>query len=169
MTASTLPRLLRHLLQPAWRVRRLFHADAMARIGEAVARSESGHGGEIRFVVEAALDFLPLLRGVSARERAVQVFSELRVWDTADNNGVLIYLLLADRDVEIVADRGVSARLPAVEWEAICHEMEAHFRRGEFEAGALAGITRVDALLRQLYPAAGGGANELPDVPEVLG
>lgn len=169
MTASTLPRLLRHLLQPAWRVRRLFHAAAMARIGEAVARSETGHGGEIRFVVEAALDFLPLLRGVNARERAVQVFSDLRVWDTADNNGVLIYLLLADRDVEIVADRGVSARVAATEWEAICREMEAHFRRGEFEAGALAGIARVDALLRRLYPAGGGGANELPDVPAVLG
>jgi len=169
MTNSTLPRLLRHLLQPAWRVRRLFGAAAMARIGEAVARSETGHGGEIRFVVEAALDFLPLLRGVSARERAVQVFSDLRVWDTADNNGVLIYLLLADHDVEIVADRGVSARVATAAWEAICREMEAHFRRGEFEAGALAGIARFDALLRQVYPAEGGGANELPDAPAVLG
>lgn len=168
MRTSTLGRFLRHLLQPAWRLRRLFPAAALARIGEAVTRSETGHGGEIRFVVEAALDFLSLWRGVSARERAVQVFSELRVWDTEANNGVLIYLLLADRDVEIVADRGISARVPAAEWEAICREMEEYYRRGAFEAGALAGIARVDALLRRFYPQTGAGANELADAPAVL-
>jgi uncharacterized membrane protein len=168
MTNSTFIRLLRHLSQPRWRARLAFPRAVMARIAEAVRQSERGHAGEIRFVVEAALDFPPLLRGVTARGRAVNVFSGLRVWDTEANNGVLIYLLLADRDVEIVADRGFNTRVSGAEWEAICREMEACFARGDFEAGALAGIARVDALLRRHFPLAGGNANELPDAPALL-
>lgn len=168
MTNGTFTRFLRHLLQPRWRARLAFPRPVMARIAEAVRQSERGHGGEIRFVVETALDFLPLLRGVTARRRALDVFSDLRVWDTEANNGVLIYLLLADRNVEIVADRGFNARVSGAEWEAICREMEAGFARGDFETGALAGIARVDALLRRHFPVAGGNANELPDAPALL-
>lgn len=122
-------------------------------------------------MVEGALDLPLLLRGVTARDRAIQVFSDLRVWDTEANNGVLIYLLLADRDVEILADRGCNGKVSAQEWEVICREMEAHFGRGEFELGVLAGIARVDALLRGLFPLDGVARvnpNELPDAPALI-
>jgi uncharacterized membrane protein len=162
-------RIFHHLLYPHWLARRAFPDAVMDRIEAAVAASEQGHHGEIRVAVEAALHVVPLLRGVDARQRAVQVFAELGVWDTAANNGVLIYLLLADRQVEIVADRGFHGRISSAQWEAICREMEALFVRGEFEAGALAGIGRIHALLRQHFPASvanvGANVNELPDRP----
>jgi uncharacterized membrane protein len=161
-------RILRHLIPPAWTVRRAFPAHSLEAIRGAIAQSETGHSGEIRFAVEHALDLRDLLRNLSARERAIHVFSQLRVWDTEHNNGVLVYLLLADRDVEIVADRGIHARVGAQGWEAICRQMEAAFGAGRFEAGVLDGIQAIDAHLRRHFPSAGGGENELPDRPLVL-
>jgi uncharacterized membrane protein len=161
-------RMLRHLIRPAWTVRRAFPAHSLEAIRGAIARSEAGHSGEIRFAVEHALDLRDLLRSPSARARAVEVFSQLRVWDTEQNNGVLIYLLLADRDVEIVADRGIHERVGAQAWEAICREMETAFGAGRFEAGVLGGIQAIGAHLRRHFPSAGGGENELPDRPTVL-
>ena len=163
-----LPRLLRHLMLPQWRVRRSFRPAALVRIAQAIAQSETRHGGQIRFAVEHALDTASLLRGLSARERALDVFSALKVWDTEHNNGVLIYLLLADRDVEIIADRGIQARVGAEGWETICREMENAFREGSFEQGVLGGIERVSSLLAAHYPSAHRGRNELPDRPVVL-
>lgn len=168
MTRSSFTRMLRHLFYPKWLAARAFPRETMARIATAVAESERGHAGEIRFVVEGALDFLPLMRGETARERALQVFSSLHVWDTQANNGVLVYLLLADRDVEILADRGFNGRVDGREWEAVCREMEGHFARGEFERGALAGIARVDALARRHFPVSGDDSNELPDEPAAI-
>ena len=164
----SLLRLLRHLISPHWRVRRAFPPSVLTRIGQAIARSEARHGGQIRFAVEHALDTASLLRGVSARERALDVFSALRVWDTEHNSGVLIYLLLAERDVVIVADRGVHGRVGAHGWEAICREMESAFRQGNFEQGVLSGIERVSNLLESHYPSNRRGPNELPDTPVVL-
>jgi uncharacterized membrane protein len=161
-------RILRHLMQPAWTVRRAFPAHSLEAIRGAIAQSEAGHTGEIRFAVEHALDLRGLLRNLSARERAIDVFSQLRVWDTEHNNGVLIYLLLADRDVEIVADRGIHARVGSQGWEAICRGMEAAFGAGRFEAGVLDGIQAIGEHLRRHFPSAGGGENELPDRPVVL-
>jgi uncharacterized membrane protein len=161
-------RILRHLMQPAWTVRRAFPAHSLEAIRGAIAQSEAGHTGEIRFAVEHALDLRDLLRNLSARERAIDVFSQLRVWDTEHNNGVLIYLLLADRDVEIVADRGIHARVGSQGWEAICRGMEAAFGAGRFEAGVLDGIQAIGEHLRRHFPSAGGGENELPDRPVVL-
>lgn len=155
-------------MTPPWVVGRRFPAATLQTIEAAVAASEATHAGELRFAVEAALAPGPLLRGQSARERAVEVFSGLRVWDTEGNSGVLIYLLLADREVEIVADRGISARVPQAEWEAICRRMEERFRQGDFEAGALAAINEVSALLAAHFPAPARNPNELPDRPEVL-
>jgi uncharacterized membrane protein len=163
-----LARIARHLLSLPGAVARAFPAAAMASIGNAIAASEKQHRGEIRFAAEAALESGPLFAGQSARERALDVFSLLRVWDTEENNGVLIYLLLADRDVEIVADRGISAKVAPAEWERICHTMEAAFLRGEFEQGALAGIGEISALLARYYPVRPGDRNELPDKPAVL-
>lgn len=162
-----LPRIVRHLFATIWTVRRTFPQSSLDAIERAVGETEAQHEGQIRFAVEHALDLHDLLAGLSARERAVQVFSHLRIWDTAHNNGVLIYLLLADRDVEIVADRGIHAHVGAG-WEAICRKMEERFRRGEFEAGVVEGIRAVGAHLTRHFPSQPGGANELPNKPVVL-
>ena len=126
------------------------------------------HDGQIRFAVEPALELAPLLSDQTARQRAIEVFSQLRVWDTEHNNGVLIYLLLADRDVEIIADRGIHVRLGTEVWEAICRGMEAAFREGHFEAGVLAGIHAVGEHLTHHFPARSGKPNEMPDSPVLL-
>ncbi|MEK8090447.1 TPM domain-containing protein [Thermithiobacillus plumbiphilus] len=161
-------RIMHHLFMSPWRLKRAFPAPARQRIEAAIARAESTHRGQIRFAVEHALDLPLLLRDMSARERAIEVFSQLRVWDTAENNGVLIYLLLADHDVEILVDRGVSEKIPQNIWEAICHEMEAAFRAGQFEAGVLRGIERTGELLAEYFPPGKAGPNELPDAPVFL-
>jgi uncharacterized membrane protein len=156
-------RIARHLSFPPWRVGRAFPARTLETIERAIRTSEIAHGGEIRFAVEGALDGGPLFRGLSARERAIDVFSLLRIWDTARNNGVLIYLLLADQDVEIVADRGINAHVGAQEWEAICRMMEIAFRGSEYEKGVIAGIEAVTGHLARHFPAGGADRNELPD------
>lgn len=156
-------RVFKHLFYLPWLVRRRFPPAVMARIESAIADSEVRHGGEIRFAVEATLDLRPLLRGQSARDRALQVFSDLRVWDTEANNGVLIYLLLADRDVEIVADRGLNGRVMPDEWEVICQGMEAMFRRGAFEAGLAYGIQAIGEQRARNFPPQPERGNELPD------
>ena len=163
-----LERIMRHLSCGRATVRRAFPQHTLDAIERAIRATEARHDGQVRFAVEAALDLSPLLAGQAARERAIEVFSELRVWDTEHNNGVLIYLLLADRDVEIVADRGIHARLGTETWEAICREMEAAFRDGQFEAGVLAGIHAVGEHLAHHFPARGGKPNEMPDRPVVL-
>ena len=144
-------------------------ASTMSRVERAIADSEVLHTGEIRVAIEASLDWRRLLSGQSARERALEVFSERRVWDTADNNGVLIYLLLADRDVEIVADRGVAAVVKKSEWEAICLRMEERFRDGLFENALLHGVEAVGRRLSEIYPieatTSNTAINELPDRP----
>ncbi len=164
-------RILRHFLTGRAVVRRLFPHASLVAIEQAIKRSEISHEGEVCFAVEAALDTLPLLRDQSARERAVEVFSQLRVWDTEHNNGVLVYLLLADRDVEIVADRGINVKVSGEEWEIICREMETAFRQGHFESGVIAGISAVGSHLQKHFLTERereGGENELPDTPVIL-
>ncbi|WP_240754730.1 TPM domain-containing protein [Parasulfuritortus cantonensis] len=140
----------------------------MLRLQALVAAAEQGHGGEIRVAVESCLDLHSLLRGVTARERALSVFANLRVWDTEENNGVLLYVLLADRDVEIVADRGVARRVGQEDWESMCQEMEALFRAGQAEQALATGLGRIGRVLSELYPGSARGRNELPDRPAVL-
>jgi uncharacterized membrane protein len=159
---------LRHLFAPPWRVRRAFPPAVLDRIENAIMASETRHRGEIRFVVEGALDFLPVARGLAPRARALEAFSMLRVWDTEENSGVLIYVQLVDHDIEIVADRGIASRIAQGEWEAICRRMEEAFRAGRFEDGSLAAIADVTELLARHFPAAGRNADELPDRPIVL-
>lgn len=166
--AMNMKRLLRHLFFPDWLTRRRFPRPLLGRIAAVVSALELGHSGELRFAVEGALHPGQLLAGMTARERALEVFSSLRIWDTAANNGVLIYLLLADRVVEIVADRGLNGLVQPAQWETICREMEARFLCGEFEAGTLLGIERVNDLLRRHFPVSGANPNELPDAPSVL-
>ncbi|TYO62568.1 hypothetical protein FXV83_31965 [Bradyrhizobium hipponense] len=161
-------RIGRHLLQHHWRAKRVFPQNVLDRIGQAISRSEATHSGQVRFVVEGALDGRPLFRNQPARERALDVFSQLRIWDTEHNNGVLIYLLLADRDVEIIADRGIDAKVGAEGWESICRAMEAEFRSGQFERGVVRGIEAVSRELAKHFPPQGPHRNELPDAPVVM-
>ena len=153
-------RLARHLFFP-----RKFPKEAMPAIEQAIKRGEATHRGEIRFAAEDALDGPELLAGESARARAIEVFSELRVWDTEENNGVLIYLLLADHDIEIVADRGINARVTQQDWERICRRMEEELRRGGYEKAVVTGIEEASRLLARHYPPRPGDRNELPDAP----
>lgn len=161
-------RWAQHLFLPPWAMGRRFPRKVLTAIEEAVRKSELKHGGEIRFAVEARLPLDALRRGQSPRDRAVDLFSQLGVWETEENNGVLIYVLLADRDVEIVADRGLNKRITSAEWEAVCQSMEIHFREGHFEEGSLVGIQGVTRLLSLHFPAHGRNPNELPDKPTLL-
>ena len=163
-------RLLRHLLSLPGAVARAFPTDSLALIETAIRESEKQHDGEIRFAVEAALDPVDLWRGVSTRQRAVAVFSELGVWDTEQNNGVLIYLLLAEHAIEVVADRGLSRHVAPEQWQQIVQGMSAAFRAGRYEPGLMQAVDAVTALLVRYFPAQAGAANanELPDEP-VLG
>lgn len=164
----SLSRALRHLFATRWRVRKIFTESALGEIEAAIREVEGRHSGEIRFVVETALDGDELWRGLAPRARALEVFSHLGVWDTANNNGVLIYVLFADRDVEIVADRGIAARVSQPEWEQVCREIEAHYRDGRFAQGSVAGVRAVGRLLAQHFPGQGADADELPNRPVLL-
>lgn len=161
-------RLLKHLSAARWQVSRRLPQRSLNAITAAITASEKHHLGELRFVVEAGLDWADLLSGVTSRARALQVFSNLRIWDTEHNSGVLIYLLLADRKVEIVADRGIHKLVIQSVWQEICRDMEFHFRNGEFEKGVLQGIAEINQLLQQHFPSRGHKANELPDQPTIL-
>lgn len=151
-----------------WQVDRAFPHRTLRAIEKAIQTSHHAHIGQVRFAVDGALHVSELRRGTTARERAIDVFSELRVWDTEHNNGILIYLLLADRDVEIVADRGVHARVHAAEWERICKKMEANFKLAKYEVGVLKGIEEVTELLTRHFPIQQELRSELPSKPTVL-
>ncbi|MEH2491554.1 TPM domain-containing protein [Bradyrhizobium sp. AZCC 2230] len=164
----SIKRIARHLVQHHWRAKQIFPQNVLDRIEQAIKQSETTHSGQVRFVVEGALDGRPLFRNQHGRERALDVFSHLRIWDTAHNNGVLIYLLLADRDVEIIADRGIDAKVGAAGWETICRAMEAEFGAGQFERGVINGIAAVSQELAKHFPPGGPHPNELPDEPVVM-
>ena len=132
-------RALRHLVTPSWTVRRVFDDAALLAIEQAIAATERVHGGEIRVAIEGNLSPAELWSGVTPRQRAVQVFAQLGVWDTAANNGVLIYLSWADRDVEIVADRGYNDRVSAQQWADICATMERLFAARQPQQAVLEG------------------------------
>lgn len=161
-------RISKHLVEHHWRARRVFPKEALDLIEQAIKAGEATHSGQVRFVVEGALDGTPLFTGQSARERALDIFSHLRIWDTAHNNGVLVYLLLADRDVEIVADRGIDSKVGAAGWQKICAAMETEFRGGNFTGGVIKGIQAVSRELAKYFPKQGAGPNELPDAPVVM-
>ena len=163
-----LARSLKHLMTPHWLSRRAFSAESLAAIEAAVADAEKSCRGELRFVVEGGLSLAALWHDQSPRARARELFAGLGVWDTEHNNGVLIYVQLIDRRVEIVADRGITARVPQANWEAVCRGMEIAFARGAFGEGALAAVRSIGNSLAQHFPVTGPGANELPDRPLVL-
>jgi uncharacterized membrane protein len=140
----------------------------MAAIEREIRATEATHQGQIVFAVQGALDLRRIAQGVSARERAIEVFSELRVWDTDHRNGVLVYLLLADRDVEIVADRGIHQRCGPETWEMICRVMEQEFRARRFEQGVLQGVRAIGEHLARHFPGDDSNRNELGDQPVII-
>lgn len=160
-------RLARHLFSRS--AARLFPADSLQRIAQAVARGEATHTGETCFAVESALPLRAVFAGLQARDRAVDAFSRLRVWDTAGNNGVLLYLLLADHRIEIVADRGLQGRVSEEQWRGVCQLMEERLRAGEPEAAVVQGIEAAARLIAGHFPRTGDkpDENELPDLPHV--
>ena len=163
-----LARLFTNLFAGWFRISRWFPADTMRGIRDAIAEGERGHAGELCLAVESRYTPWAVLSGLQPRERARQLFSLLRVWDTAGNSGVLLYLQLAERRVEIVADRGIDARVAPEQWQALCADFARDMAAGPADAAVLACLARINALLAEHYPAANDNPRELPDDPVVL-
>lgn len=160
-------RWIRHLAANA-SVRRLFPQTTLDAIHQAIAAGEKRHRGEVCFAIEQAMPWRDLARGRSARERAQDVFAQLRVWDTQHNSGVLVYVLAAEHAIEIVADRGIAARVEQKEWQSICDRMRERFAAGDYERGAIDGVNAVSDVLARHFPDDGSTRNELGDAPVVL-
>lgn len=158
--------IARHLFTTGWGLRRAFDAATLQAIEQAIADTERGHGGEIRFAVEASRGPIDLMRGVTPRQHAVHAFARLGMWDTEANNGVLVYVSWADRDVEIVADRGFNGRVTDEEWAQVCRRMEQAFARGAAREAVVEGIRAVGALIARHFPAV--DRDELPNRPVLL-
>ena len=164
----TIARIIKHAVS-SHMARRMFPPTALDAIQKAIAAGEARHQGQICFAIEGALPFGDVMRNRSARQRAHEVFAHLRVWDTQHNSGVLIYVLVADHAIEILADRGIAARVPESDWAAICARLRERFLAGDFLAGAINGVSAVSDILAQHFPADGTRvANELPDRPVIL-
>ena len=163
-----LSRTLKHLFYPGWWLRRDFPANELNRIEAAINSSESKHSGEIRFAIESSLPFNALWNDESSLDRSIEVFSLLRVWDTEDNSGVLIYLLLADKKVEITADRNINKVVDSKEWLRICKLMEADFSAGKFGDGSVKGINEISLLLEEHFPVGSTNMDELSNKPVIL-
>ena len=161
-------RLMRHLLTTHWQLRCDFGGQTLQDIEAAIRDSECLHSGQVRFAVESALHGRRLLRDQTPRQRALEVFAGLHMWDTEHRNGVLIYLLLADRAVEIVVDRGAHRLVNPKVWPHICRQMEGEFAAGRFRVGVLEGIHRVTDAMRTVFPGTGKPSGELADVPVVV-
>jgi uncharacterized membrane protein len=166
----SLRRVLRHLASTPRSLHRVLPPASLERIAKAIHAAEASHRGEIRFAIEAALPWSYLRRNARPRERALMVFAKLRVWDTEHNNGVLLYVNLADRAVEIVADRGIAAKVPQAQWQGICHTAREHFSQLRMEPGIVAAIEAIGAVLTGHFALAPGESrgNELPDQPVIL-
>jgi uncharacterized membrane protein len=165
---NTFSRLIRHLCTTSASGRRAFPASTLKAIEEAIAEGETRHRAEVRVVIEPALAAQSVLSGMAARERARELFSDYRVWDTEENCGVLVYVNLADHQVEIVTDRGVGRVVAASEWDAVCRTMTQAFARDAYHEGVLAALEQLHALLQQHYPDDGSIRNQLPDRPVML-
>ena len=167
-------RLWRHLITDHSAARKLFPPQSLRHLEQATRHGEQLHHGQVRLAIEGSLPLNAVRLGMTPRQRALEVFGQLRVWDTAANCGVLVYLLVADRSVEIVADRGIHAKVGDAAWRELCEKMEAKFREGKFAEGAQLGLVEIGSLLAVHFPRSGkapmAGAedNELPDAPVLL-
>ncbi|MFO1317896.1 MAG: TPM domain-containing protein [Burkholderiales bacterium] len=168
MKRAPISRMWRHVVTDRGHVHRAFPPEELVRVENAIAEGELRHSGQVCFAIEAALPVARVWHGVSPRERALEVFGLLRVWDTERNDGVLVYVLLADRDVEIVADRGIHACVGREAWQAICARMETLLRAGRYAEGIALGVAEISDLLATHSPRGAGDRNELPDRPVIL-
>lgn len=160
-------RWLKHLIMTRRALNRAFPSSTLDAIEAAIGEAEKGHRGEIRFAIEAALEPTDLMRGTTVRQRALQVFVQLGVWDTEENNGVLVYVLLAERAVEVVADRGFRDRISDAQWQEVCMQMASAFRADHFQEGAVDGVAAIARLIGTLFPG-GDRGNELSNRPTLL-
>lgn len=162
-------RIFKHRWLDEGNSNRAVPVDMVERLMRRVAASEQRHSGEIRICVEAGLPLSYLWRDAPARERAITLFGKLRVWDTEWNNGVLIYLLLADHAIEIVADRGLNQRVSDAQWKEIVDALGAAIRAGRYEDGLTQALEEVSAMLVRHFPLMPSDANpnELPNRPIV--
>lgn len=165
---NTLTRLFRHLRTTTAAGRRAFPDTTLKAIEEAITHGETRHRAEVRIVVEPSLPMQAVLSGMSPRERARELFAQYHVWDTEENCGVLVYVNLADHQVEIVADRGVGRVVSAGDWEAICRTMTKGFARGEYQKSVIAALEELNALLQKHYPDDGSVHNQLSNKPVML-
>ncbi len=165
---KTLARMVRHLFTTTAAGRRAFPAPTLTAIQAAIADGETQHRAEVRLIVEPALAAFAVLNGHTARQRARELFSLYRVWDTEENCGVLIYVNLADRKVEIIADRGVGRAVTAPDWQAVCSTMTQGFARGAFHDSTIAGLAQLNTILATHFPENGARRNQLSDRPIVL-
>ena len=161
-------RLWRHLTTSQASGRRAFPKDVLADIQKTIAEGEQLHRAEVRIIIEPAMPLGELLDDLHPRARARMLFSDYRIWDTEENCGVLIYLNLADHQVEIVADRGVGRLVQPEEWQAICDTMTEHLKRGAFRDSTIAALGQLNTLLHQKLPATGERVNQLSDKPIFL-
>jgi len=161
-------RFWRHLVAHLHPARKLLDAAALARIEAEIVAVEREHAGEIRIAVETALTPAQLWAGLTPRARALQLFATLGMWDTAGNNGVLIYVLLADRSVEFIADRGIAQHIPAAEWTVLVRAVEARFAAAEPVEACCQAVRGVAQQLARHFPSAGGDRDELPNQPVLL-
>jgi len=165
---NTLSRLIRHLTTTTGLGRRAFPAETLKAIEEAITDGEKLHRAEVRVIVEPALTMFAVMNGVTPRERARELFAHYGVWDTEENCGVLVYINLADHQVEIVADRGIGRTVAAQDWQAICRTMTQGFARGDYHDSTLAALAQLNALLQEHYPDDGSARNQLADRPVML-
>lgn len=163
-----LKRLVLNLFAGWFRLAQWFPKETMHQLRDAIAEGERGHAGELCLAIEARYSFWAVLGGLQTRQRAEQVFSLLRVWDTQDNSGVLLYLQLAEHRVELVADRGIAARVDPAQWQAICADFASDMHALPAAEAVLRCLGRINALLTLHFPAAEGNPRELPDEPVVL-
>lgn len=161
-------RLLQHLLHLPLLAHRAFPPAARRQIAAAVTAGEARHRGEIRFVVEGRWPLRDVWAGKTPDQRAVEVFGISGAWDTSENTGVLIYALLCERHVQVLADRGINARVPPATWEALCGQLREDYAAGRFEAGSIRAVTTLSDILAEHFPANGKRTNEVPDEPIVL-
>jgi uncharacterized membrane protein len=161
-------RLLKHGFTTASAGKRAFPPSTLKSIEAAIADGEKLHGAEVCLIVEHSLSCKAVLRHTTARQRAIELFSQHRIWDTEDNCGVLVYVNLADRKVEIVADRALAQHIPKEEWRAVCNTMTRGFAQGEFRDSSAAAMTQLNHLLESHFPATGNHSNQLPNKPIVL-
>jgi uncharacterized membrane protein len=166
--SERLSRALRHWKTSAAAGRRAFPQATLAEIGRAITAGEQSHRGELRLIVEASMPFEAIWAGVSNRQRALALFAEHGVWDTEDNCGVLVYINLAERAVDIVADRNIDRKIGAATWQTVCRTMTDGFAREQFRDSTIAAVAQVNALLHEHFPSSGARANELPDNPILM-